>query len=89
MESELCKKYSDVMFQKIMTEVKGMEDSEDGGFNAGRVWKLKKKLSPKVCDPPTAMTNSFGKLVISENDNKAEAVKHYKNVTKKGRSLRT
>ena len=52
-ESELCKKYSEVMFQKIMTEVKGMEDSEDGGFNSGRLWKLKKKLSPKVSDPPT------------------------------------
>ena len=81
-ESELCKKYSEVMFQKIMTEVKGMEDSEDGGFNSGRLWKLKKKLSPKVSDPPTAMINSVGKLITSEDDIKAEAIKHYKNVFK-------
>ena len=70
------------MFQKIMTKVKGMEDSEDGGFNWGRLWKLKKKLSPKVSDPPTAMTNSVGKLLTSDDDIKAEAIKHYKNVFK-------
>ena len=81
-ESELCNKYSEVMFKNIMNEVKGIEDSEDGGFNAGRLWKLKKKLSPKASDPPTAMLNSDGKLITSDDDIKAEAVKHYKNVFK-------
>ena len=65
-----------------MTEVTGLEDSEDGGFNAGRLWKLKKKLSPKVSEPPTAMKDTNGKLITSSEDIKAEAVKHYKNVFK-------
>ena len=81
-ESELCNKYSEVMFKNIMAEVKGMEGSEDGGFNAGRLWKLKRKLSPKDSDPPTAMINSVGKLIPSEDEIKAEAVKHYKRVFK-------
>ena len=55
---------------------------EEGGFNAGRLWKLKKKLSPKVSDPPTAMMNTLGKLITSEEENRAEATKHYKNVFK-------
>ena len=75
-DHELCEKYSEEMSEKIMSEVKGMEDSEDGGFNAGRLWKLKKKLSPKVSDPPTAMINSDGKLITSEKDTKAKAIKH-------------
>ena len=32
------------MFKKIMNEVKDANDDEDGGFNAGNQWKLKKKI---------------------------------------------
>ena len=81
-ENELSTKYLVVMYKKIMTEVTGLEDSEDGDFNAGRLWKLKKKLSPKVSEPPTAMKDTNGKLITSSEDIKAEAVKHYKNVFK-------
>ena len=70
------------MFKKIRTEVTGLEDSEDGGFNAGRLWKLKKKLSPKASEPPTAMIDTNGKLITSDEEIKAEAVRHYKNVFK-------
>ena len=56
-EIELAEKYSDKMYNKIKEELAHI-DSEDGGFNSGRLWKLKKKLSPKPHDPPTAMKNS-------------------------------
>ena len=36
-ETELCNKYSEVMYKKIMGEVEGMEDTEDGGFNPGKL----------------------------------------------------
>ena len=60
---ELSSKYSDSMYTKILSEVQGLEDAEDGGFNAGKLWKLKKKLSPKTNEPPSAMENSPGKLI--------------------------
>ena len=42
-EIELSEKYSKPMYEKSMGELKGMGDSEDGGFNSGKLWKLKKK----------------------------------------------
>ena len=50
------------MFKKIMNEVKDANDDEDGVFNAGNLWKLKKKISPNCSDPPTAMLSDEGKL---------------------------
>ena len=65
------------MFKKIMDEVKDAHDDEDGGFNAGKLLKLKKKLYPKCSDPPTAMVNDEGKLPIDDIDIVKEAEKHY------------
>ena len=81
-ENELSSKYSDIMARKILKEVQGLEKEEEGGFNAGKLWKFKKKLSPRVNDPPCAMTSSEGKLLTYDEDVRKEAVKHYKNVFK-------
>ena len=70
------------MYNKILSEVQGLEDAEDGGFNAGKLWKLKKKLSPRSTEPPTAMENSNGKLITKKEDILEEAVNHYKSVFK-------
>ena len=67
------------MYDKISNEVKSMS-AEEGGYNAGKLWKLKKKLSPRFIDPPTAMKDSNGKLLTDNKDIKAEAMKHYKKV---------
>ena len=48
------------MFRKIKAEVQGVDDAEEGGFNAGKLWKLKSKLAPRNKDPPTAMFNKEG-----------------------------
>ena len=55
-------------------------ESEKGGINAGRLWKIKKRLSPRVEDPPTAMMNQAGYLVTSETEIKKLASEHYKKV---------
>ena len=60
-----------------MTKKDGMENTEDGGFNTG---KLKKKLCPKPTDPPTAMQGSDGKVMTVDKDILEEAVRHYQNV---------
>ena len=44
--------------------------------------ETKEKLSPKCSDPPTAMVNDEGKLLIDDIDIVKEAEKHYKNVIK-------
>ena len=68
------------MFKTIMTEVKGLDDCEDGGFNSGKLWKLKQKLSPRNHDPPTAMRNENGELLTAAEDILEEAANHYTNV---------
>ena len=82
LEEELSSKYSDIMANKILNEVKGMDNDEEGGFNSGKLWRLKKKPCPRANDPPTAMQSSEGKLLTSKNDIKEEAIKHYKRVFK-------
>ena len=81
-ENELCEKYSEVMCNKIMGELSEMDNCEDGGFNPGKLWQLKKKLSPRFTLPPSAMMNSEGHLLTDKEDIIKEAVKHYKNVFK-------
>ena len=68
------------MFEKIMKGIKGCDDSEEGGFNTGHVWKSKKKLSPRVNDVPSARKNSEGKLLTTQSEILNEAEKHYKDV---------
>ena len=81
-ENELAEKYSENMYKKIMDGVSGFGDSEEGGFNSGQVWKLKKRLSPRPDNTPSAMHNSEGKLLTQPDDILNEAVNHYKNVFK-------
>ena len=78
-EKELAERYSDKMFKTIEDELKAVK-GEDGGYNPGHLWKLKKKLSSGQNDPPTAMKDEDGNLLTSEEEIKNEALKHYKKV---------
>ena len=78
-EDILAERYGKTMYNKIKKEAKSMS-AEEGGFNPGKLWNLKKKLSPRHIDPPTAMTDSNGKLLTNNEDIKAEAMKHYRKV---------
>ena len=78
-EKELAKRYSERMYKYIIYEI-GNIANEDGGFNSGKLWRLKKKLSPSNYDPPTAITSVEGYLLTTDDDIKDEAVKLYKNV---------
>jgi hypothetical protein len=64
----------------MKAQLKGCTDSEEGGFNTGALWKLKKKLSPKQTEPPTAMKDSNGKILTNDKDIQKEAMKHYQEV---------
>ena len=67
------------MYKKINEQIKGI-DCEVGGWNSGHLWKLKKKISPRETDPPTAMNDTDGNLLTDINDINKEAIKHYKKV---------
>ena len=61
-ELKLAEKCAETNYMKIKEEI-GKMDCEEGGVNSGFLWKLKKKLSPKCRDPPTAMLDTWGNLV--------------------------
>ena len=77
---KLCQKYSESMHRKIEREIQNIGDCEDGGINSGKLWKLKKNLSPNNSEPPSAMEDSEENVLTSEVDILSKAVKHYKAV---------
>ena len=76
-ERKLADMCAETNYEKIKEEIDSIK-SEDGGVHYGQLWKLKKKLSPKCRDPPTAMLDKHGNLVTSEQAIEALAVETYR-----------
>ena len=76
-EDLLADKCAEANYSKIKEEIRNIE-CEEGGINSGNLWKLKKKLSPKCRDPPTAMLDPYGNLVTSSHLIEELAIKTYK-----------
>ena len=55
-EAELANKCAKDNYKKIKDEIKNIEE---GGMNAGKLWKLRKKLNLKGRQPPTAMVKKM------------------------------
>ena len=49
-------------------------------MNAGKLWKLRKKLNPKGQEPPTAMVDNKDNLVTSAAGIEKLATEHFKKV---------
>ena len=64
-------------YNKIKEEIDNIKYGE-GGMSSGHLWKLKKKLSPKCRDPPTAMLDTKGNLVTTPEAIMTLAVETYK-----------
>ena len=75
-EAKLAEKCDKENYIKIKNELVGIE-SDEGGYNAGKFWKLKKKLCPKNRDPPTAMLDKQGNLVTGAKGIEKLTVEHY------------
>ena len=67
------------MYNKIKKEVKAM-NGEEGGFNPGKLWKLKSKLAPRKVEPPSAMRNKDGDLLATDKKIKEATLKHFTDV---------
>ena len=51
----------------------------DGNFSQLKLWKLKQKLCPKMCDPPMAKKDENGTLITAPNILKALYIRTYQN----------
>ena len=72
-EEKLANLCSQSNYIKINEEISDFK-CEEGGINVGKLWKLKKKLSPICREPPTAMVNKEGKLLTSPKQIEALAI---------------
>ena len=72
--AELCAKQN---YEKIKEEIDNI-NCDEGGINSGHLWKLKKKISPKCRDPPTAMLDDDDNIVTGEKALEKLALKTYK-----------
>ena len=61
MEIKLADLCAQANYMKICDEISDIK-CDEGGINSGKLWQLKKKLSPRCRDPPTAMMDLDGKL---------------------------
>ena len=64
-EEALADKCAETNKQKIESELKDIE-SDEGGFNMAKLWKLKKSLCPYNKEPPVAMSDPCGNIITSE-----------------------
>ena len=78
-ENKLAEMCAQSNYEKIKEEIDNI-NCDEGGFNSGHLWKLKKKLSPRGRDPPTAMLDPFGNLVTSTAGVGKLALNHYQNI---------
>ena len=63
-EDILDERYAEHNYNKIKEEISKIKVDE-GGINSGSLWKLKKKISPRCRDPPTAMLDSAANPLTS------------------------
>ena len=77
-ENKLSEKYAEEFHNKIDQNTNGI-DCQEGGFNSGNLWNLKKQIFPKCKDPPTAMLDpKTGNLLTSEEKIEEVAIEIYK-----------
>ena len=76
-EQKLDEKCAEANYNKIKDEISKIKVDE-GGIHSGNLWKLKKKLSPRCRDPPTAMLDPSGNLLTSQNAIDDLALKTFK-----------
>ena len=76
-ESKLADLCAQQNYEKIKDEIDAI-NYDEGGVNSGHLWKLKKKISPKCRDPPTAMLDQYGNILTGEKAIENLAVETYR-----------
>ena len=63
-------------FKKLKKELECI-NADSGRLDANKLWKLRKKMCPKLRDPPTAMMDRHGNVLASEKAISERAVEVY------------
>ena len=61
-------KLAELCGESNMNIINNVLQEETEVLNSNKIWKLKKKLCPKMSEPPSAKVNKQGKLVTNEAD---------------------
>ena len=69
-------KNTEKKYQKLMQELNDMKPG-GGKKNSQKFWKMKKRMSQKNNDPPTALLDAHGILLTSNNAIKDRALEVY------------
>ena len=78
-EEQLAEKLSEEFFGIVKDEV-AMINSEEGGFNSGHLWKLKKKLSGKISNVTSAVMDKNGNLTTTREEIEKATIEHYSKI---------
>ena len=70
-------KLSEENYNKVKDEIEKAK-SNKGGMNSKQIWKMKKRSCPKSKDPPTAMLDSKGNLLMSNKAIENRAIEVFK-----------
>ena len=62
--------------KKLTEELEKLKPNS-GGLNPQQMWKLRRRMCPKSRDPPCAMLDSNGNILVSDNQIQEEALKEY------------
>jgi len=62
---------------KIVKEACDGITCEDGGVNINKMWKMKKKLKGRYCEPPSAMLDEHGNVVTDNTGIENILIKRY------------
>ena len=76
---EVMKKIADNAennFKKLKKELDGIK-ADSGKLDKNKIWKLRKKMCPKIRDPPTAMMDEHGNVLTSEKAISERAIEVY------------
>ena len=76
---EVMKKIADNAennFKKLKKELDGIK-ADSGKLDKNKLWKLRKKMCPKIRDPPTAMMDRRGNVLTSEKAISERAIEVY------------
>ena len=76
-EEQLANKCAEDNYMKIKEEIKGIK-CEEGGFNSGKLWRLRKKLFPRSRDPPTQIFDQDGNIITNPEKIQDLALDMYK-----------
>ena len=65
-----------IISRNLKNQLEGI-NADSGQLDSNKLWKLRKKMCPKLCDPPTAMMDRHGNVLTPEKAISERALEVY------------